>query len=163
MLRFKRLLKLLRDTGRRGASRPPRSPRARLGMESLDARLVPSAFHVTTLADGVVGSLRDAVARANAHAGADVIVFEEGLTGTVTLTGGELDIADDLTINGPGADRLTIGGNHTSRVFKVDAGEDVRLSGLTIAVGNAGTGFGGGIDNFGALTVSGVVFSGNTA
>src|SRR5437763_1097012 len=61
------------------------------------------------------------------------------------------------------ADRLTVSGNHTSRVFKVEAGEDVRLSGLTIAGGNAGTGFGGGIDNFGALTVSNVVFSGNAA
>ena len=111
----------------------------------------------------VAGSLRDAITQANAHAGADIIVFQPGLTGTIALTGGELDITDDLKINGPGADKLTVSGNNTSRVFKVEAGETVTISGLTIAGGNAGTGNGGGIDNFGTLTVSNIVFSGNAA
>jgi hypothetical protein len=128
-------------------------------LEALDDRIVPSTFHVTTLADEGAGSLRDAIAQANAHAGADIVVFDERLTGTVALTGGELDITDDLRINGPGADRLTVSGN-VSRVFTVEAGQDVRISGLTIAGGRAG-GFGGGILNLGALTVSGVVFSDN--
>src|SRR5215467_1679653 len=100
---------------------PPRRPRRRptrrcLPLEQLEGRLVLSAFHVTTLADGGAGSLRDAVAQANAHAGADVITFQEGLTGTIALTGGQLDLTDDLKIAGPGADRLTINGNHASRV-----------------------------------------------
>src|SRR5262245_48587284 len=78
----------------------PRRPRRRpthrcLPLEQLEGRLVLSAFHVTTLADGGTGSLRDALARANAHPGADVIVFQDGLTGTIALTGGELDITDD--------------------------------------------------------------------
>src|SRR5262249_58905380 len=98
-----------------------------------------SAFHVSTLANGGAGSLRDAIARANAHAGADVIAFQEGLAGTIALTGGELDVTDDLKINGPGADRLTVSGNHTSRIFKVESGETVSISGLTVARGNAGT------------------------
>src|SRR5215217_6429648 len=149
-------------------ARPPRRSRRRptrrcLPLEQLEGRLVLSAFHVTTLADGGAGSLRDAVTQANTHAGADTIVFDEGLAGTIALTGGELDVADDLKINGPGADRLTVSGNHTSRVFKVEAGEAVSVAGLTIAAGDAGTGNGGGIDNFGALTVSNVVFSGNAA
>src|SRR5262245_27721157 len=149
-------------------ARPPRRSRRRpthrcLPLEPLEGRLVLSAFHVTTLADGGAGSLRAAVAQANAHPGADVIVFEDGLTGTIALTGGELDVTDDLKINGPGADRLTISGNHASRVFKVEAGEAVSISGLTIAGGNAGVFNGGGVDNFGALTVSDVVFSGNAA
>src|SRR5262249_56919989 len=84
-------------------------------------------------------------------------------TGTTALTGGELDVTDDLAINGPGADRLTVSGNNVSRVFKVEASEEVKISGLTIAGGNAGTENGGGIDNFGALTVSDVVFFGNSA
>src|SRR5262245_19306996 len=132
-------------------------------LEALGDRIVPSTFHVTTVADGGAGSLRDAITQANAHAGADAIVFDEGLTGTITLTGGELDVTDDLKINGPSADRLTVSGNHTSRVFKVEPGETVSISGLTVAGGNAGTLNGGGIDNFGVLTVSNVVFFGNAA
>jgi hypothetical protein len=128
-------------------------------IEALGDRIVPSTFHVTTLADGGAGSLRAAVAQANAHAGADAVVFDDGLTGTIALSGGELDITDAVKINGPGADRLTVSGN-VSRVFTVEAGQDVRISGLTIAGGRAG-GFGGGILNLGALAVSGVVFSDN--
>src|SRR5262249_53683307 len=63
----------------------------------------------------------------------------------------------------PRADKLTVSGNNTSRVFKVEAGETVSISGLTIAGGNTGAGNGGGIDNFGALTVKASVFSGNSA
>src|SRR5262249_34469259 len=137
--------------------------RTRLGLEALDARLVPAAFHVTTLADGGPGSLRAAVTQADAHPGADTIVFSEGLTGMIAPTGGGLDVTDDLKVNGPGAGLLTVSGIHASRVFTVEAGEDVRISGLTIAGGNAGTDDGGGIDNFGALTVNNVVLTGNTA
>src|SRR5262245_32577741 len=77
-----------------GPSRRPRKRPARrcLPLEQLEGRLVLSAFHVTTLADAGAGSLRDAVARANAQAGANAIVFDEGLTGTIALTGGELDV-----------------------------------------------------------------------
>src|SRR5215470_11221061 len=132
---------------RSSQSGPPRRPRRRparrcLPLEQLEGRLVLSAFHVTTLADGGAGSLRDAVARANAQAGADVIVFQEGLTGTIALTGGQLDLTDDLTINGPGADKLTVSGGNASRVFPVEAGETVSLSGLTIIGGKAGSGNG---------------------
>src|SRR5262245_46320117 len=100
---------------------PVRKPvRARLRLEALDGRIVPSTFHVTTLADSGAGSLRAAVAQADAHAGADTIVFDDGLTGTMALTVGDLDIADDLKINGPGADKLTVSGSNLSRVFKVE-------------------------------------------
>src|SRR5262249_26381357 len=114
-----------------------------------------------TVAAAGAGSLRAAVAQANAHPGGDTIAFDDGLTGTIALTGGELDLTDDVKINGPGADKLTVSGSNLSRVFKVEAGEEVSLSGLTIAGGNAGAG--GGIDNFGALTVRDSVFSGNAA
>src|SRR5262245_38381593 len=80
--------------------------RARPGLESFDGRIVPSTFHVTTRADSGAGSLRAAGARANTHPGADTIDFASGLTGTIALTGGELDITGDLAINGPGAAKL---------------------------------------------------------
>src|SRR3954463_10332119 len=92
---------------------PPRRSRRRptrrcLLLEQLEGRLVLTAFHVSTLTDGVAGSPRDAITQANTHVGADVITFQEGLAGTVALTGGELDVTDDLKINGPGADQLTV-------------------------------------------------------
>src|SRR5437870_998206 len=82
-------------------------------LEWLSERIVPAAFHVTTLTEGVAGSLRDAITQANTHGGADTITFQPGLTGTIALTSGELDITDDLTITGPGADKLTVSGNNT--------------------------------------------------
>src|SRR5262245_62050577 len=100
--------------------RPPRRPRRRPArrcppLEQLEGRMVLSAFHVSTLADGGAGSLRDAVAQANARAGADTIDFQPGLAGTIALTGGELDVTDDLAITGPGAERLTVSGGNASR------------------------------------------------
>jgi hypothetical protein len=47
--------------------------------ELLEFRIAPATFIVTSLADAGPGSLRDA----NDQAGADVIVFERGLTGTI--------------------------------------------------------------------------------
>src|SRR5262249_25417647 len=82
-------------------ARKPR-PTARLGVEALDDRCLPSTFTVTNLLDSGDGSLRAAVAAANANPGADSIDF--AVTGTITLTSGELDITDSVTINGPGAD-----------------------------------------------------------
>jgi hypothetical protein len=73
---------------------------------------------VTSASDAGTGTLRDAIAQANTSPGADVIEFDAGLAGqTITLTSGELDITDDLTITGLGADQLTISGNNSSRVF----------------------------------------------
>ena len=49
-------------------------------------------FTVTNLNDSGLGSLRQAIADANTTPGNDVIVFQPGLTGEVTLTSGELVI-----------------------------------------------------------------------
>jgi hypothetical protein len=93
---------------------------------------------VTNLDDDGPGSLRQAIDDADPG---DTIEFAAGLTGTITLTTGELDIREDLTINGPGADRLTVSGNHDSRVFDI-FDVDVTITGLTIADGDAGVGGG---------------------
>src|SRR5713101_7312348 len=61
--------------------------------------------------DSGPGSLRAAIANANGTAGADVIAFDPSVTGTITLTSGELLITDDLTISGPGAKNLAVDGN----------------------------------------------------
>lgn len=62
---------------------------------------------VTTLADDGPGSLRAAIVEANGAAGEDVIVFDDGLTGTITLES-TIVIEEGLSIEGPGADVITI-------------------------------------------------------
>lgn len=49
--------------------------RARMGVEQLGDRLVPSTFTVHNLADSGPGSLRAAITAANTKPGADVIAF----------------------------------------------------------------------------------------
>jgi hypothetical protein len=138
-----------RDARRRPGSRPPGLvPRVRL----LEDRTLPSTFVVMNLLDSGPGSLRDAVQKANAHPGADTIVFQRGLTGTITLTSGELAITDTLVIKAPGATTLAVSGDGMSRVFDVASGTPVAISGLTIENGVAVQG--GGIDNFGTLSLT---------
>jgi hypothetical protein len=48
------------------------------------------------LNDSGAGSLRQAVLDANASPGADSIAFQDELSGTITLTSGELVISDEL-------------------------------------------------------------------
>ena len=95
---------------------------------------------VTSLADSGPGSLRQAVLDANGAAGADEVAFAPGLTGTVTLTSGEILITDSLLVHSPGAGVLTVSGNDMSRIFHVEksavaAPIDVTLSGLTLTHG----------------------------
>jgi hypothetical protein len=121
------------------------------------------------------GTLRGEIAAAQPG---DTIVFP-GLNGqTITLAQGQLEINKNLTIQGPGAGLLAITGD-VSRVFKVDAGTNVTISGLTIEGGggfayyfnwfgpSTGSypdyydGYGGGLLNLGTLTLSGCTVTGN--
>jgi hypothetical protein len=85
---------------------------------------------VNNLDDSGVGSLRDAINIASSN---DVVEFLLGSNpSTITLTSGALAIAKNLTINGLGANLLTISGNNQFPVFYITAA-DVTLSGLAIA------------------------------
>ena len=99
-----------------------------------------ASFEVTNLNDSGAGSLRDVIDQANALAGADTITFQSGLTGTITLTSGHIDITDSVTVQGPGAAELTISGNGASRIFylynSADAPIDVTISSLTFVDGD---------------------------
>ncbi len=120
--------------------------------------LAPAAtLTVTNLNNAGAGSLRQAIADAATN---DTIVFTAGLTGTITLTTGELVINKALTITGPGAEFLTIHGNNASRVLNLNASSAVSvitLSGLKIAngrLGGAGISFGAGLYVTSAGTVN---------
>ncbi|MEH6647840.1 beta strand repeat-containing protein [Sulfitobacter sp.] len=105
---------------------------------------------VTNLNDSGAGSLRQAVLDANATVGiADTIEFASGLTGTITLTTGQLTITDDLIIdgdtNGDNRADITISGDANgsgtantgdSRIFRVSGtGTDAALLSLTLTQG----------------------------
>jgi hypothetical protein len=138
----------------------PRPSRFLPRLEVLEDRTLPSTFLVVNLNDSGPGSLRAAVAAADANPGS-TIDFAAGLHGVITLTSGPLDITSSMTINGPDANRLSVSGNHASRLFDVSSGTNVSLSGLTIANGLSDQG--GGIDNLGSLTLNYDTLLGNKA
>src|SRR6516162_4893442 len=115
---------------------------------------------VTSTADAGPGSLRQAITSA---ADGDIIDFS--VTGTITLTSGELLLSKALSVKGPGADvlsvqRSTAGGTPGFRIFNIQSSGIVALSGLTIQNGQAD--FGGGIHNESAtLTIRDCAIVGN--
>lgn len=116
--------------------------RSRLFLKPLEDRTVPALFTVTNTNNSLAGSLRQAIIDSNALAGADTINFAGAVTGTITLTSGEMLISDDLTITGPGASVLKIDGKSAGRVFNINkAGVQlsVSISGLTLTNGKSAT------------------------
>src|SRR5262249_19808915 len=113
-------------------------------LEGLEDRRLPST--VTNLAGTGPRSLREAIA---ATPPGRTVDFQEGLSGTMTLTSDTLTIAKDLTLQGPGADRITVSGNDAFTVFDIAPTFDVGISGLTVVKGLASRG--GGISNRGLL------------
>jgi hypothetical protein len=119
-------------------------------------------FTVSNLNDAGAGSLRQAILDSNTAPGADRVLFQSGLTGTITLTGGQITIDGSLEILGPGSGQLTVSGNGTSRIFYSypSAPQNVTISGLTLMNGVALTG--GAIRTaLVNLTLSNAVVTGN--
>lgn len=137
---------------------------------------------VNSAADAVADdgecTLREAVASANTDAasgsaagecaagqGDDEILFDLPIPSTITLGGEGLVIDSNVSVTGPGQNRLTIDGEGANGVFKIAArtpANTVAISGLTVTGGRAGIGVGGGISNAGDLTLSESTVSGNT-
>src|SRR3954471_7764088 len=87
----------------------------------------PSAYATTYTVlntnDAGPGSLRDAIAQANADSSPPaVVLIPSTVTGVITLSGGQLYIQHAMSVQGPGAGQLTVSGSGISRVFKVSTG-----------------------------------------
>ena len=96
----------------------------------------PGGYAVCNTNDSGPGSLRQAILDASSG---DTINFAPSVT-TVTLTSGELVIDKNLTITGPGANRLTVTAKPHDfvafRVFNISSSTvTVSISGITISNG----------------------------
>src|SRR5437868_1311204 len=114
----------------------------RLQIEWLEERNVPATFTVTNTADWLTpGSLRQAIADANATAEPDTIEFSDFFDSAQTIAlGGELLITHPLTIDGKGANLTTISGGGVGRVFEFATSDNITLNslrGLTLTGGKA--------------------------
>lgn len=127
---------------------------------------VASTIWVTSTADdGTDGTLRAALAAAD---DGDTILFDVALPASIELEGVELEVAKNVTIQGPGAAQLTVSGERLPwcPVFYIAPGNTVTISGLTIAYGSGyywGF-FGGGVYNdCAALEISNCILRDNVA
>jgi predicted outer membrane repeat protein len=121
---------------------------------------------VTNLSDGGAGSLRQAVASANATPGADTVQFDPALSkNTLTLTTAQITVSDPLTIVSPGSRALLLSGNSARRIFVANA--DLTLIGFEIGYGAAtaapSAGFGGAILSTANLTIEDCTIAANSA
>src|SRR5262249_23312536 len=92
----------------------------------------------------------------------DTIQFGGNLSGkTITLTGGELLVNKDLTIQGPGAANLTLSGNDASRMFHIAGGASVSIAGLTFTHGKEAFEGGAILNDFSSLSLANAVFTNN--
>lgn len=124
----------------------------------------PATVMVLNNKDSGPGSLRQAILDNNGLGGGNTITFTNNVTGSITLSNGELAVSAPVTILGPGASTLAVSANHNGRVFDILAGP-ANISGLTLRdgliVGTPGVpgqigsdGRGGGIFNQDTLILS---------
>jgi hypothetical protein len=153
-------------------------------VQILEDRLAPATITVNTTTDALgIDSLREAITsinngndanaaitanRTGSYGTNDTIDFAGGLTGTISLGSALPDLMKNVSIDGPDAASLTIQRGAATPgfgIFAVNPSVKGFISDLTISRGYAFsyTGKGGGISNFGTLTVSNCVFSANYA
>ncbi|QDU11904.1 choice-of-anchor Q domain-containing protein [Gimesia aquarii] len=139
---------------------------SRTAAERLEDRTLLTVFTVVNTNDSGTGSLREAIELANVNVGADTISFDAALAGQTIILDSELLISDDLTINGLGADQLTLDASGDNRIFNINDGDaettiNVDISGLTMTNGYAENG--GAILNHENLSVFSSTISKNKA
>jgi hypothetical protein len=170
----------------RERDRSTRRKRRRLPLtfEGLEGRtlLAATIFSVNLPGDagsgsGISGDVRYCVGQANANPNPDgsLIKFAPSLANQqITLLRGPLDLTNAVgaeSVVAPTAYGIALSGNHADRVFVVESGVTANLSGLTITDGYATPrtvadpiiAGGGGVLNFGTLTISQCTISNNVA
>lgn len=136
----------------------PLARRARLWLQSLEDRTVPTTYTVNTTTDtasgaGTSGALRYLIGQANGNAGSDSIVFDTSVfssASTITLNSalGQLSVTDTLNITGPGSSIVTVSGGGKVRVFDVDgtsSSASFTLKYITVTAGKVSSIGGAGI------------------
>jgi len=128
---------------------------------------------VTHTSDGGPGSLRDGIIYTNAIPGDDTIYLGAG-TYALTIGGdnenaavtGDLDVTENLTIVGAGADQTFIDASGLDdRLFDVPVGVTLEISGVTLTGGDVSvdpTPQGGAIRNAGTVRIAGSSLEHNT-
>ncbi len=142
-------------------------------MSAVSTTIVTTLDDVVSATDGEL-SLREAIALANGASEPITITFDPTLAGgTVTLTGGALEITAGVTINGMTTenpdDNIIISGNDNSRVFEIDLEEtelavlqNLSINDGRVAVGSEpGGGAGVEFTGAGSLRLESVGFVGN--
>ena len=164
------------NTDQRGLARPVDSPAipnasggdgGDIGAYEVQADQLPGCSNINRVVqnnnDSGTDSLRHVIG--NVCAGS-TITFAPNVTGAINLTSGELLINKTLTINGPGANLLSVQrsvGAANFRIFTISSANVIAaISGLTIANGNSSS-LGGGVFNLGTLTLSNSIVSGNSS
>ena len=171
---------ILRSWSAISRSLPARRPHARrrFTLERLEERSLLStiALTVNTLADDPSGpttgqtTLRDAINTADAHTN-NSYTIKFAIDGTIALSQALPNLTNNINIQGPGASKLTVQRDLNASSFSVfivgngfgsfNANITNTISGITIAGGNDT--WGGGIGNYGILTVVNTIFIGNYA
>ncbi len=146
---FRSFTKRMTRRNRRASKHKSNIIPSRLALESLESRLAPATFTVTTRSDAPFHlglSLRDAIHAAN-NDPQSLIQFAPGLNGTITLQQGDLDVRTsvkiDANVNG---NNIAVSGRGQSRIFNISASPStpshVTLVGFTTKDGRV-TGNGG--------------------
>lgn len=110
-------------------------------------------------------TLRDAIAKASNVTGAatgDTIVFSLPANSTITLTGSELFLDRNLTIDANASRNIAIDGDGRSRVINIKENATIALKHVTITNGYNET-YGAGISNRGLLVLMNCVVSENVS
>ncbi|MEM7386382.1 MAG: right-handed parallel beta-helix repeat-containing protein [Verrucomicrobiota bacterium] len=113
------------------------------GLLTLTSGQEPTIFSVTTLEGNAEdeGSLESALVKAGRVSGEEVRIDLTGLEGELLITGDLPGIMGNLTLTGPGEDKLTVTWDNENpleqgRFFEIDGGARMAVSGIHFHGGN---------------------------